>query len=80
MATYYVEAYRTNHGREVALRTHTAAAYSAAALSPGVTAVFCVEGCRRKSDAVALVIEKSAGHPVCVTQVLPVRPRSEHES
>ncbi len=80
MATYYVEVYRTNCNRELGLRTHTAAAYSTDALSPGVRAVFCVEGCRRKSDAVAAVAEKAAGYPVTVYQVLPVRPRTERES
>ena len=68
---YYVETYRPPFPeRGVRYRVHSQRAYSRDTLSPDMTAVFEVDNARTKAQAVALVIEKAAGHDVTVRRIL----------
>lgn len=71
MAAYIVEVYRPAYpdkrgvSFEVTRETH----WNVDSCSPCMTALFRVDCCKNKNQAVALCLEKLAGKPVSVIQI-----------
>ena len=59
---FYVETSRPPVSRGVRIRVMNEREYSHDALSPNMTAVFEVDACRTKQEAIACVVEHAAGH------------------
>ena len=71
MKKFYVETYRPPYPQGgIGYTVHAEKDYFRDILSCNMTAVFEVDCCRTKQEAIALVLEFAAGFPVSVRRIL----------